>query len=854
MRGLLWTTGLVAVVVLLLGSVLVGTFPSGSGADQRASAPREEVHSTPRTVAGPTTSFPAAPRPGATGTAVTTATGPLGTYYMQEGAQFFQVAGSSSTYFTHLSETFVLPAGSVPTAFELNGVTSTGDWIQMNIGDDWPYANACPIPTYTLAFELWDSAGNSQSTGADWWGTGFLGCAQAFVPHLGDVIGLTMSLNCPAGGTGSVCLTYTDQTQGVSAVNVQTQPSYSEHGMSATYFVNGGSPLVTAHRYFVGPATESIVLLASSCPNFHQPFVSYVLNSSDNLPITQYVAWADEFEYFSGFVCQVNSISVGTGSDPSTTYSSVSGASTFGAHVVAGQNWTAAQALVGITTPVFEYRFETDPPALNFAFIANPSSLDTGQTLSVNSVSTGPGTCYWSFSLGATVVSGPTTECSWSGAAPDLPGAVDLRGYLVDVSGNIAEADQLLNVDPAPEVFVSANVSTVPAYRPVTFSADALSAPDDPITGYAWSGLPRSCHASSALATFACIPTQWGVFSVSVAVTDAHGLTQGAFIPAVLTVTNPCAAPGSCFTARFTGPPSAWQALLLVTCTLCHADATILPMNGSKTGSVAFEVPNGSYRYLVEGPGGNVLEKLTPYGNLSVNGSNDSMALAFVKGPTSTLTFAETGLPKNLGWCVTVGQTLCTTGRTISFRNLTAGEYGYTVLSIDGYGLRASERGQPLPSYGWLYAAGKAPRVTLTFQPNFENVTINETGLPKGATWCVDIAKGKNYCSAIPTLLFREPNGTFSYSWRAKGKGFTGGSDSFEVQGAPLYRTVLFIGRGSISPAVTAPEPEHASSTRSASIMSAPGHFGPLSGTGLWAMVAALTLAAVLHRTSRGRR
>jgi len=798
--GLRGVVVLTAATALLIGTILGGALPSAlaaTGTSAGAAAVASSSHPAPGAT---TVGYPAVPRPVANDPPRPSMLGPLGTYYMQEGANFLQVAGSASTVFTHLSETFVLPAGSVPTGYELNGVTSTGDWVQLVIGDDWPYVNICPIPTFTLAYELWDSSKNSVSTGLDWWENGL--CSQSFTPHLGDTVRLAMDLNCPAGGSGSVCMTYTDLTQGVSAVNIQPQPSFHEHGTVGTFFVNGGSSLVTSNNYFVGPATESIVPVAGSCPTFHQPLVSYVMDSPDNLPITQYSAWSDEFEYFSGFNCAPPvSTTVVAGSDPTTTYSTVSGLSVFGTHIVAGQNWTAAEHLLGGSTPVFEYRFETDPVPLSFSFAVNPSTVDAYQGFEVTSSATAPETCSWTVAgPGPAVFHGLPGSCSWGGYATQTAQNA-VAGLVVSADDNVVQHSVPLSVYPDPVVNLHPSVSPTNEYAPVTITTTVVLQPGDRVAGYDWSGLPRGCRGDSNSGILTCTPTATGTFNVSVDVTDSNGYSHGNVTN--LTVQNPCGMPGGCFRATFTGPANLpWRALLLTTCKLCPGEARIFPTNGSKAGTVSFLVPNGTYRYVLVGSPDSRILKIAPYGNLTVSGANVSTGVELGKGSTPTLKFSAKGLTKGAPWCVTIGWTTCTLNRTLTLRNLTPGMYPYQLSSPPGFELSASEGGSPIALSGTLDLAAHAAHLLLKFQPSTQTVTFNEAGLPPGGKWCLDIVGAKNDCSTKPTIGLSEPNGTFLYSWTTTEKGYDGGSGAFEVEGAALNRTVLFDSSAGLSPAL----------------------------------------------------
>src|SRR5208283_1599272 len=78
-------------------------------------------------------------------------------------------------------------------------------------------------------------------------------------------------------------------------------------------------------------------------------------------------------------------------------------------------------------------------------------------------------------------------------------------------------------------------------------------------------------------------------------------------------------------------------------------------LNGSAqatTGpSSAFEFPNGTYSYLIAGPSGYRVSGIPPTGPLSIAGGPRWENFTFVKGPTYTISFRESGLPRGESWC-----------------------------------------------------------------------------------------------------------------------------------------------------------------------------------------------------------
>jgi len=123
--------------------------------------------------------------------------------------------------------------------------------------------------------------------------------------------------------------------------------------------------------------------------------------------------------------------------------------------------------------------------------------------------------------------------------------------------------------------------------------------------------------------------------------------------------------------------------------------------------SLTFTVTNGSYGYLVTGPGGLTVSGLSPEGRITVNGADVARSVTFAKGKTYTLTFRETGLVAGTLWCVTLGTNLCSGGGTVVFHNLTNATYSYRIDRVTGYSAS--------PGSGKTTIAGASVKVAIAF-------------------------------------------------------------------------------------------------------------------------------------------
>jgi hypothetical protein len=83
------------------------------------------------------------------------------------------------------------------------------------------------------------------------------------------------------------------------------------------------------------------------------------------------------------------------------------------------------------------------------------------------------------------------------------------------------------------------------------------------------------------------------------------------------------------------------------------------------------------------------------------------------------------------------------------------GSYTYTVAS-------SNKEYSPSPSSGSFAVNGAAVQNVITFTQVIHSVTFNEVGLPSGTTWSV-ILNGSTQSSTTSSIVFYEPNGTYSY-------------------------------------------------------------------------------------------
>jgi thermopsin len=176
--------------------------------------------------------------------------------------------------------------------------------------------------------------------------------------------------------------------------------------------------------------------------------------------------------------------------------------------------------------------------------------------------------------------------------------------------------------------------------------------------------------------------------------------------------------------------------------------------------TIVFTEPLGTYSFIVGNLSG--YTSTPPSGSVAVTGSALEVFILFSPVPPGyyAVTFAETGLLTGTEWSVGIsGETLGFNGPNITLVE-TNGSYGYTVNSPAGY--TAS------PSSGTADVYGLAVVVYVAFTgivppPTLYAFTFTETGLAGNTAWSATL-NGLTESSATSTIVFNEPNGTYTYA------------------------------------------------------------------------------------------
>ncbi len=208
--------------------------------------------------------------------------------------------------------------------------------------------------------------------------------------------------------------------------------------------------------------------------------------------------------------------------------------------------------------------------------------------------------------------------------------------------------------------------------------------------------------------------------------------------------------------------------------------STLLVLNFTTTANDTFYLLPGTYVVFILPPAGYT----TPVNELVLTvTSNMVVPVNFYK--LYSVTFVEKGLPQGTEWGVNVNGSIMESTGNISF-SLTNGSYTYSVMPIPGY--------YAIPSSGTFTVNGANLTINIKFEQVKYSVIFNEVGLPAGTKWYVNLSNGQSFSSSTSTIVFNEPNGTYSYTIATVNEIYhtSSFSGTFGINGNSYSETVTF--------------------------------------------------------------
>ncbi len=202
---------------------------------------------------------------------------------------------------------------------------------------------------------------------------------------------------------------------------------------------------------------------------------------------------------------------------------------------------------------------------------------------------------------------------------------------------------------------------------------------------------------------------------------------------------------------------------------------------GTAGSPLAFTAVNGSYAFNV------TLEKgytVTPQnGSIKVSGSNVTIGLNFsIK--SYSVDFVSSGLPPLSLWYISInGVQHAVRGSNYSYVS-TPGNYNYSIQPIPGY--------YPQVGSGSFSVNNENVTVNIKWEPFLYKVNFNESELPLGTPWFVNISNGLVLHSSSKNVSAYLKNGTYDFAFTSANSSWKGFYGMFEVNGNSLTLSANF--------------------------------------------------------------
>lgn len=200
----------------------------------------------------------------------------------------------------------------------------------------------------------------------------------------------------------------------------------------------------------------------------------------------------------------------------------------------------------------------------------------------------------------------------------------------------------------------------------------------------------------------------------------------------------------------------------------------------SHSGSVVFQLPNGSQPYAVSPVAGFFGTNRT--GTVSVAGAASAVRMDY-SVVTYPVTFTESNLAHGTSWGITLGSTNRVVTTVSAVFDLANGTYAYGVDAVSGYSTPSTT--------GTVEVTGAPVAVPVEYDRAAYPVTFSESGLPFGTPWTLSTLF-VNVTSSAPSVVLELPNGTVPFSAVSEPGLATPAGQKVVVAGAAASVTVAF--------------------------------------------------------------
>lgn len=194
---------------------------------------------------------------------------------------------------------------------------------------------------------------------------------------------------------------------------------------------------------------------------------------------------------------------------------------------------------------------------------------------------------------------------------------------------------------------------------------------------------------------------------------------------------------------------------------------------------------NGTYSFSIGPVTGYTVTPST--GSIQVAGAPVVQNIVFAPIPKYPIWFNETGLPDGTSWSVTLNGTVLTGSTPSIAATRVNGTYVFTVAPVAGYTVD--------PSSGSVTVQGGPASQSIVYTvipPAQYPVWFNETGLPSGTPWWVNVTNGTSASGTGTSITSSEPNGSYTYTVATSDKTYAAAGGSFLVDGDGVTVAVTF--------------------------------------------------------------
>lgn len=202
----------------------------------------------------------------------------------------------------------------------------------------------------------------------------------------------------------------------------------------------------------------------------------------------------------------------------------------------------------------------------------------------------------------------------------------------------------------------------------------------------------------------------------------------------------------------------------------------------STTRTITTSLPNGTYPYTVASSNKSYSPTGGPF-SATIKGASYSKTITFVL-VTYTVEAQETGLPSGTEWWFNITNVaqFGSTGSTV-VTTLPNGSYPYTIGSANKSWMAPA---------GLFLVNGHAVTVTVPFSLVTYSVNFTETNLTAGTQWWVNLTNGQSYTSTTSSIVFVDPNGSYSYTIGSADKTESAAPGGFTINGANVSVSIAF--------------------------------------------------------------